>query len=85
MEESNKCSWISKGQKLDTVRVLWSAHHNIYNHTDNLAVERRYPLTRFTLDQMLNNVRLEVKEESKVSLELLRFMRQQQQEGFRPE
>nr|GEX48335.1 hypothetical protein [Tanacetum cinerariifolium] len=46
---------------------------------------RRYPLTRFTLDQMPNNVRLEVKEESEVSLELLRFVRQQQQEGFRPE
>nr|GFB07551.1 hypothetical protein [Tanacetum cinerariifolium] len=40
-----------------------------------LLVERRYPLTRFTLDQMLNNVRLEVEEESKVSLELLRFVR----------
>nr|GEW75560.1 hypothetical protein [Tanacetum cinerariifolium] len=50
-----------------------------------LLEERRYPLTRFTLDQMLNNVRLEVEEESKVSLELLRFVRQQQQEGFRPE
>nr|GEW33676.1 hypothetical protein [Tanacetum cinerariifolium] len=48
-------------------------------------VERRYPLTRFTLDQMLNNVRLEVEEESEVSLELLRFVRQQQQEGFKPE
>nr|GEV62356.1 reverse transcriptase domain-containing protein [Tanacetum cinerariifolium] len=35
------------------------------------ADERRYPLTRFTLDQMLNNVRLEVEEESEVSLELL--------------
>nr|GEZ47749.1 hypothetical protein [Tanacetum cinerariifolium] len=42
-----------------------------------LLAERRYPLTRFTLDQMLNNVRLEVKEESEVSLELLRFVRQQ--------
>nr|GEW38678.1 hypothetical protein [Tanacetum cinerariifolium] len=31
-----------------------------------LLVERKYPLTRFTLDQMLNAVRLEVKEESKV-------------------
>nr|GEU76555.1 hypothetical protein [Tanacetum cinerariifolium] len=49
-----------------------------------LLVERRYPLTRFTLEQMLNNVRLEVKEESEVSLELLRFVRQQQQEGYRP-
>nr|GEW68249.1 ribonuclease H-like domain-containing protein [Tanacetum cinerariifolium] len=35
--------------------------------------ERKYPLTRFTLDQMLNNVRLEVEEESEVSLELLRI------------
>nr|GEU40711.1 putative reverse transcriptase domain-containing protein [Tanacetum cinerariifolium] len=38
-----------------------------------LLVERRYPLTRFTLDQMLNNVRLEVEEKSEVSLELLSF------------
>nr|GEX75265.1 hypothetical protein [Tanacetum cinerariifolium] len=38
-----------------------------------LLVERKYPLTRFTLDQMLNNVRLEVQEESEVSLELLSF------------
>nr|GEW94777.1 reverse transcriptase domain-containing protein [Tanacetum cinerariifolium] len=40
-----------------------------------LLVERKYPLTRFTLDQMLNTVRLEVEEESKVSLELLRRSR----------
>nr|GEX43798.1 hypothetical protein [Tanacetum cinerariifolium] len=40
-----------------------------------LLVERRYPLTRFTQDQILNNVRLEVEEESEVSLELLRFGR----------
>nr|GEW72238.1 hypothetical protein [Tanacetum cinerariifolium] len=46
-----------------------------------LLVERKYPLTRFTLDQMLNAVRLEVKEESEVSLKLLRFTRQQYQEG----
>nr|GFA43671.1 hypothetical protein [Tanacetum cinerariifolium] len=46
-----------------------------------LLVERRYPLTRFTLDQMLNNVRLKVKEKSEVSLELLRFIRQQHHEG----
>nr|GEZ61192.1 hypothetical protein [Tanacetum cinerariifolium] len=40
-----------------------------------LLVERKYPLTRFTLDQMLNAVRLEVEKESEVSLELLRFIR----------
>nr|GEU82484.1 hypothetical protein [Tanacetum cinerariifolium] len=38
-----------------------------------LLVKRKYPLTRFTLDQMLNAVRLEVKKESEVSLELLSF------------
>nr|GEV75864.1 hypothetical protein [Tanacetum cinerariifolium] len=48
-----------------------------------LLVERRYPLIRFSLDQMLNDVRLEVEEESKVSLELLRFVRTQKQEGYR--
>nr|GEW21933.1 hypothetical protein [Tanacetum cinerariifolium] len=37
-----------------------------------LLVEKKYPLTRFTLKQMLNNVRLEVKEKSEMSLELLR-------------
>nr|GFA21819.1 hypothetical protein [Tanacetum cinerariifolium] len=38
-----------------------------------LLVERKYPLTKFTMDQMLNAIRLEVEEESKVSLELLRL------------
>nr|GEY08583.1 hypothetical protein [Tanacetum cinerariifolium] len=37
MEESKKCSWFSKGQKLEIVRVLWSAYLNIYNYTDDLA------------------------------------------------
>nr|GEZ65115.1 hypothetical protein [Tanacetum cinerariifolium] len=41
-----------------------------------LLVERKYPLTRFTLDQMLNAVRLEVEEESEVSLELLSAAKQ---------
>nr|GFB69688.1 hypothetical protein [Tanacetum cinerariifolium] len=40
-----------------------------------LLVEKKYPLTHFTLEQMLNNVRLEVKEESDMSLELLRLVR----------
>nr|GEV32223.1 hypothetical protein [Tanacetum cinerariifolium] len=46
-----------------------------------LLVERKYPIIRFTLDQMLNAVRLEVKEESEDSLDLLRFIRQQHQKG----
>nr|GEZ46479.1 hypothetical protein [Tanacetum cinerariifolium] len=54
-------------------------------HQMILLVETKYPLTRFTLEQMLNNVRLEVEEESEMSLELLRLMRRQQQEGYKPE
>nr|GEU57245.1 hypothetical protein [Tanacetum cinerariifolium] len=38
-----------------------------------LLVEKKYPLTHFTLEQMLNNVMLEVEEESEMSLELLSF------------
>nr|GEX18486.1 hypothetical protein [Tanacetum cinerariifolium] len=45
-----------------------------------LLVERRYPLTKFTLEQMLNVVRLQVEEESEMSLELIIFTRQQLQE-----
>nr|GFA77681.1 hypothetical protein [Tanacetum cinerariifolium] len=37
-----------------------------------LLVEKKYPLTHFTLQQTLDNVRLEVKEESEMPLELLR-------------
>nr|GFA62403.1 hypothetical protein [Tanacetum cinerariifolium]GFA62982.1 hypothetical protein [Tanacetum cinerariifolium] len=74
--------------KVKSWRLLESCGVHIITFTTTqmiLLVERRYPLTRFTLDQMLNNVRLEVKEESEVSLELLRFVRRQQQEGYRPE
>nr|GEZ67114.1 hypothetical protein [Tanacetum cinerariifolium] len=42
-----------------------------------LLVERRYPLLRFTLEQLVNVTRLQVEEESEMSLELLRFTRQQ--------
>nr|GFA71793.1 hypothetical protein [Tanacetum cinerariifolium] len=41
-----------------------------------LLVKRRYPLSRFTLEQLVNVTRLQVEEESKMSLELLRFTRQ---------
>nr|GFC51361.1 hypothetical protein [Tanacetum cinerariifolium] len=42
-----------------------------------LLVEKRYLLLRFTLEQLVNVARLQVKEESEMSLELLRFTRQQ--------
>nr|GEY61286.1 hypothetical protein [Tanacetum cinerariifolium] len=45
-----------------------------------LLVERRYPLSKFTLEQLVNVARIQVEEESEMSLELLRFTRQQLQE-----
>nr|GEY83021.1 integrase, catalytic region, zinc finger, CCHC-type, peptidase aspartic, catalytic [Tanacetum cinerariifolium] len=62
--------------KVKSWRLLESCGVYIITFTSTqmiLLVERRYLLSRFTLDQMPNNVRLEVKEESEVSLELLRF------------
>nr|GFA30380.1 hypothetical protein [Tanacetum cinerariifolium] len=74
--------------KVKSWKMLESCGVHIITFTTTqmiLLVERRYPLKRFTLYQMLNNVRLEVEEESEVSLKLLRFIRRQQQEGYRPE
>nr|GEZ58037.1 hypothetical protein [Tanacetum cinerariifolium] len=45
-----------------------------------LLVERRYPLSRFTLEQLVNVTRLQVEEKSEMSLQLLRLTRQQFQE-----
>nr|GFA72550.1 hypothetical protein [Tanacetum cinerariifolium] len=45
-----------------------------------LLVKRRYPLSRFILEQLVNVTRLQVEEESEMSLELLRFTRQQLRE-----
>nr|GEX50667.1 hypothetical protein [Tanacetum cinerariifolium] len=45
-----------------------------------LLVKKRYLLSKFTLEQLVNVVRLKVEEESKMSLVLLRFTRQQLQE-----
>nr|GFA22406.1 hypothetical protein [Tanacetum cinerariifolium] len=42
-----------------------------------LLVEKRYPLSRFTLEQLVNVARLQDEEESEMSLELLIFTRQQ--------
>nr|GEU34031.1 putative ribonuclease H-like domain-containing protein [Tanacetum cinerariifolium] len=45
-----------------------------------LLVERRYPLLKFTLEQLVNVTKLQVEEEREMSLELLRFIRQQLRE-----
>nr|GEV14205.1 hypothetical protein [Tanacetum cinerariifolium] len=60
--------------KVKSWKLLESCGVHIITFTTTqliLLVERRYPLSRFTLDQMLNAVRLRVEEESEMSLELL--------------
>nr|GEX13764.1 copia protein [Tanacetum cinerariifolium] len=54
---------------------VWKDQKGIY------GLAKKYPLTHFTLQQMLDNVRLKVKEESEMSLELLRLVRRQLNEG----
>nr|GEU39764.1 hypothetical protein [Tanacetum cinerariifolium] len=50
-----------------------------------LLVEKMYPLTHFTLEQMVNDVRLKVEDESEMSLEILRLVRRQLNEGCVPQ
>nr|GEW85109.1 hypothetical protein [Tanacetum cinerariifolium] len=60
--------------KVKSWKLLESCGVHIITFTTTqliLLVERRYPLLRFTLDQMLNAVRLRVEEQSEMSLELL--------------
>nr|GEU86971.1 hypothetical protein [Tanacetum cinerariifolium] len=40
LEKLKKCSWSSKSQGLEAVRILWCADHYIYNHTaDFVSIE----------------------------------------------
>nr|GEZ56678.1 hypothetical protein [Tanacetum cinerariifolium] len=51
---------------------IWKSKRSVHGQPKLiLLVKRRYPLSRFTLDQMLNAMRLRVEEESEMSLELL--------------
>nr|GEW22388.1 retrovirus-related Pol polyprotein from transposon TNT 1-94 [Tanacetum cinerariifolium] len=61
---------ITKKQRMDEEVEDLKSHLQIVASVDD---DDRYPLTHFTLKQMLNNVRLEVEEVSEMSLELLRL------------
>ncbi|GJT22039.1 putative ribonuclease H-like domain-containing protein [Tanacetum coccineum] len=50
-----------------------------------LLVEKIYPLTKHTLHQMFNNVKLQVDYESEIAYELLRLVKKQIKEGYVPE
>nr|GEX85953.1 hypothetical protein [Tanacetum cinerariifolium] len=54
------------------LQIIVNDDDDVYTKATPLAL-KKYPLTRFTLEHMLNNVRLEVEKESEMSLELLSF------------
>nr|GEV29621.1 hypothetical protein [Tanacetum cinerariifolium] len=56
---------------LNTLKIMFEKPNVEANMI--LLVKNKYHLTRFTLEQMLNNVRLKVIEESEISLELISF------------
>nr|GFA32187.1 hypothetical protein [Tanacetum cinerariifolium] len=62
--------------RADGTHQLWTSSSLEESKDCPWSSEGRYPLSRFTLDQMLNAVRLRVEEHSEMSLELLRFTRQ---------
>nr|GEX51942.1 hypothetical protein [Tanacetum cinerariifolium] len=77
--------WRSKqtehGQALvKSWKLLTSCDVHIITFTTTmfaLLVEKKYLLSRFTLEQLVNVARLQVEKESEMSLDLLRFTRQQ--------
>nr|GFB54948.1 hypothetical protein [Tanacetum cinerariifolium] len=58
-------------EKPDVEANVWRDQKGRY------GLAKRYPLTHFTLEQMLNNVRLKVEEVSEMSLEILRLVGRQ--------
>ncbi|GKC03392.1 hypothetical protein Tco_0995002 [Tanacetum coccineum] len=50
-----------------------------------LLVEKMYPLTKHTLHQMFNDVKLQVDYECEIAYELLRLVKKQLKEGYIPE
>nr|GFB87881.1 hypothetical protein [Tanacetum cinerariifolium] len=65
-------------EKTDGQDAIWRNQQSVYGQALVLIllVEKRYLLSKFTLEQLVNVVRLKVEEESEMSLELLRFTRQ---------
>nr|GEU85327.1 hypothetical protein [Tanacetum cinerariifolium] len=68
---------------LNTLKIMFEKP-NVEANTF-LLVEKMYPLTHFTLEQMVNDVRIEVEDESKMSLELVRLVKRQLNEGYVPQ
>nr|GEZ10649.1 hypothetical protein [Tanacetum cinerariifolium] len=56
-------------QKPDGQDAVWKSQRSVHGQ----ALVKRYPLSKFTLEQLVNVTRLQVEEESEMSLKLLSF------------
>nr|GEV23973.1 hypothetical protein [Tanacetum cinerariifolium] len=82
-------AWKDQKGKYGLAKVkIWKLFDSCEVHCLNLStiqifllVEKMYPLTHVTLEQMVNDVRLEVDDENEMSLELLRLVKRQLNEG----
>nr|GEV06853.1 hypothetical protein [Tanacetum cinerariifolium] len=43
LEESKKCTWSSKSQGMEAIRIMWCADHHIYNHTVDFVSREEVP------------------------------------------
>nr|GEV97641.1 hypothetical protein [Tanacetum cinerariifolium] len=43
LEESKKCTWSSKSQRLEAAGIMWCVDHNIYNYTANFVSGEEVP------------------------------------------
>ncbi|GKA46634.1 hypothetical protein Tco_0739517 [Tanacetum coccineum] len=64
------------------LKTMFKHHVEDNNIIYYLLVEKMYPLTNYTLHQMLNDVKLQVDYECEMEFELLRLVKKQLKEGY---
>nr|GFB24647.1 hypothetical protein [Tanacetum cinerariifolium] len=47
LEELKNYTWLSKGQELEAIGIMWCAYHNFYNHTADFDSGKKVPTLKF--------------------------------------
>nr|GFC08337.1 hypothetical protein [Tanacetum cinerariifolium] len=83
LEKSKVYTWSSKGQELEATGIIWCTYCNIFNHSADFVGRKKIPTLKVYTRSNAECSETSSEEESEMSLELLRFTRQQHQEGHR--
>nr|GEU55534.1 hypothetical protein [Tanacetum cinerariifolium] len=43
LKESKKCTWSNKGQRMEAIRIMWCADHNVYNYSADFVSREEVP------------------------------------------